>query len=245
MDFTQNEYINEKINSKNYFALVCDILKYIEKNKIPVGAKLPDEVNLAAELCASRPTLREALKVLEVFGIIDSKRGSGNVYVNELNVGISNLALFYNLVNGPKGDVDFISLRAVIEANAVESFIEKATEREMIELKDIYLTGLLYKDNLSNYIREHTRFHLYLMKYYENEVAKDFVASNIRMVGVSPYKTISYENDEENRKVERILLEMRDYDHDNILKAVLARNVSMAKSILISHIMIPSKKYLC
>ena len=238
------EFGNGSISDKNYFSLIRDLLQYIKDNKIEVGSKLPDELSLSAALCASRPTLREALKVLEAFGIIDSRRGAGNVYVRDLSRGLANMMIFYSLINGPSGNVDSISLRATIESQAVVSFIENATEEDYQELIEFYQKGLIRSRTSDNYLDSHTKFHLHLMKYYENELARDFVASNISMVGESPYYEVDYSDEEKRKKVEEMLEEMRDYDHDKILKAVLSKDVNIAQRVLIAHVLIPTKKYL-
>src|SRR5215468_7523027 len=45
----------------------------------PPGARLPAERDLARNLGASRPTLREALRRLGEWGLIEARRGSGVV----------------------------------------------------------------------------------------------------------------------------------------------------------------------
>lgn len=53
----------------------------IETGELPAGERLPAERELAERLGVSRPTVREALIVLEVEGLIQIRMGSG-VYVN-------------------------------------------------------------------------------------------------------------------------------------------------------------------
>jgi DNA-binding FadR family transcriptional regulator len=49
----------------------------IENGKWQVGERLPAERTLAADLGASRNTVRNALRVLEARGVVDIRRGSG------------------------------------------------------------------------------------------------------------------------------------------------------------------------
>src|ERR1051326_867648 len=49
----------------------------IEHGQMLPGSKLPPERALAAELGAGRPALREAIKVLNALGVLESRRGSG------------------------------------------------------------------------------------------------------------------------------------------------------------------------
>src|SRR5512142_1662040 len=59
------------------------LLTDIVSGRYPSGARLPGERDLARSLGASRPTLREALRRLGEWGLIEARRGSG-VVVREL-----------------------------------------------------------------------------------------------------------------------------------------------------------------
>jgi DNA-binding FadR family transcriptional regulator len=59
------------------------LLVDIVSGRYPPGARLPAERDLARVLGASRPTLREALRRLGEWGLIEARRGSG-VVVREL-----------------------------------------------------------------------------------------------------------------------------------------------------------------
>jgi GntR family transcriptional regulator len=59
------------------------LLSLIEDGTYQPGEQLPSEVDLAAQLGISRPTLREALLNLEQEGIIDRKHGVGTFVASE------------------------------------------------------------------------------------------------------------------------------------------------------------------
>lgn len=61
------------------------LVAYIVENRIPPGNALPPERQMVAQLGVSRGTLREALKMLEVHGLIELKPGpSGGPIVNAM-----------------------------------------------------------------------------------------------------------------------------------------------------------------
>ena len=62
--------------------IINEILQLIRSKKTPVGERLPSEPTLAKSLEVSRPSLREALSVLETVGVLEIRRGSG-VYVKD------------------------------------------------------------------------------------------------------------------------------------------------------------------
>jgi GntR family transcriptional repressor for pyruvate dehydrogenase complex len=61
---------------------VEQIAEKVKSGDLAVGARLPSERELAAQLRISRPTLREAVKVLAEAGVLEVRRGqSGGAYV--------------------------------------------------------------------------------------------------------------------------------------------------------------------
>ncbi len=57
---------------------VCDALRaQIADNALPAGTRLPGESLLAKELKISRPTLREATRILARDGLLDIRHGVG------------------------------------------------------------------------------------------------------------------------------------------------------------------------
>lgn len=72
--------------SKTYEQIVGFIREAIETSQLRPGDRLPTEKELAAQFGVSRPTVREALKVLEALNVLRSSTGpSGGIYVKELD----------------------------------------------------------------------------------------------------------------------------------------------------------------
>jgi DNA-binding FadR family transcriptional regulator len=71
----------EAVNPRRLYRQVADQLRQlIDNGEFAVGSRLPTERDLAAQLCISRPTVREALIALEVDGRVSIRGGSG-IYV--------------------------------------------------------------------------------------------------------------------------------------------------------------------
>ena len=62
--------------------VVDHIMDQIAHKELNIGDKLPPERTLSAQLNVSRATVREAVKVLNYMGFVDSTQGSGN-YVTD------------------------------------------------------------------------------------------------------------------------------------------------------------------
>jgi GntR family transcriptional regulator len=73
-----------------------EIVRRIADGRLPKGARLPSEPELAAELSVSRATLREALQSLATEGVVHRRRGSGT-FVLERPQMASSLDLNYGI----------------------------------------------------------------------------------------------------------------------------------------------------
>lgn len=77
---------NEKKEYQKAIDYLCNL---IENGELTVGSKLPTERSLAQTLSIGRNSTREALRSLEIMGIIESRRGSGNFLVGNISKNIS------------------------------------------------------------------------------------------------------------------------------------------------------------
>ncbi len=227
------------LKKKNYFSLICDLVRYIERNHIPVGGRLPDENKLAEDLYTCRPTLRETMKILEVFGILKSRRGSGSVYIRDLNTGFVNMLIVHSQFD-KNNAMDFISFRAIVEAHAVESFVKHATPEELEELSR--LNELMKKKDPETYLDYHCQFHMLLLTYLKNDMAREFVLGGMSLVEMDESKAL--EQFQLSTQVQTQLHDMAcNYTHDHICRAILSGDAMLAKQTVIEHVMVPSKPY--
>ncbi len=63
--------------SKVYEEVLKEIRRYIEFEGLSPGDKLPSERELAEQLNAGRSSVREALRAMELLGLIETRRGEG------------------------------------------------------------------------------------------------------------------------------------------------------------------------
>ena len=65
-------------NTKVYEQVIDQIKEMINEGTLKKGDKLPSERDLAQQLNVGRTSIREAIRALEVIGLIDCKQGEGN-----------------------------------------------------------------------------------------------------------------------------------------------------------------------
>ena len=87
----------KNLKSKKLYMQVYDELReYIFKHQLQPGDMLPTEMEMCSMLGVSRNVLREAIKVLEVTGMVTSRPGVG-IIIQEFNPDFLFQTLFYNL----------------------------------------------------------------------------------------------------------------------------------------------------
>ena len=64
------------------FEIVAQVTQAIAQGSIPLGSYLPTEPQLMAQFGVGRNALREAIKILEAFGLVTVRRGAGT-YVQD------------------------------------------------------------------------------------------------------------------------------------------------------------------
>jgi DNA-binding FadR family transcriptional regulator len=92
-----------------YEAVAHELLVLILSGHFAVGDRLPSERQLASRFGVSRPTVREALSVLEARGLVVTRKGSGTFVADREGFG--------EAADGPPDDspVDFMETRLVLE----------------------------------------------------------------------------------------------------------------------------------
>ncbi|VDG99611.1 L-lactate utilization operon repressor [Lysinibacillus sphaericus] len=68
---------NSRPSSKRFLDIVSDLRTIIKEEGAVIGDKLPSERVLADRLQVGRSTIREALRSLELLGLIETRRGEG------------------------------------------------------------------------------------------------------------------------------------------------------------------------
>ncbi|PDT14164.1 GntR family transcriptional regulator [Rhizobium sp. J15] len=120
------------VESRRLYRQVADqIRSMISVGELVVGQKLPAERELAEQLSVSRPTVREALIVLEVEGLVNIRMGSG-IYVVRRHA-VSMAASESEPVEGP---FELLQARAIIECAIAEEAAGRARPEDIAVLDE-------------------------------------------------------------------------------------------------------------
>ncbi len=148
---------------------VVDYLLYaIGDGTFNPGEKLPPERDLAAQLNVSRNTVREAIKVMNYLGFIDSTQGSGNFISNTYNRSVSSIMKVLYM----RGEISFQNVtefRQMLELQSFELAIKHATHAQKLEMRDTVDLLDTCKDP-ALIVALDNRFHSLLTEASENEL---------------------------------------------------------------------------
>ncbi len=99
------------------------------------GGKLPPERDLASALAVSRPTLRQALRALQIMGVIRSRQGSGS-YLAESAADILREPLEFVLAIKGIAETDLFETRSTLEVELAGLAAKRRKEEDLTEMRD-------------------------------------------------------------------------------------------------------------
>ncbi len=110
--------------------IVIQLAELIRQGQLQPGDRLPPERELAERLGVSRSSVREALRILELHGLVARRPGTGTVIAGGTPQGLirslTQLALH-----------DVIELRLIVEPAVAALAAERATPADIARLEDI------------------------------------------------------------------------------------------------------------
>lgn len=112
------------------------ISEMILSGEIPPGTRLPPERELAQKFNVSRPTLREAIHVLEALRLVEVRQGNGT-FVSKDPSPISSGMLERMLQKDPKLLLEVIEARYDFEVRNAELAAKNATDSDIEHLAEV------------------------------------------------------------------------------------------------------------
>jgi GntR family transcriptional repressor for pyruvate dehydrogenase complex len=117
--------------------LVLRIRTLISDNGLSVGDKLPTERELCARFDTSRNTVREAMRILTAYGLVDVRPKVGATVVDKRLSRAIDLFSFNTLEIGRKTFEDVQGLRALLEVGSVEQLFDMITPEDIADLREL------------------------------------------------------------------------------------------------------------
>ncbi len=174
--------LNPVIKNRLHEDIVAQIQKKILKGDFPIGQKLPTERDLATNLNVNRATVREALKKLEMLGLIEIHHGDGSYVKDYLESGNIEV-LKYIIYMDDNIDYDIMQnllvMRKVIIPPMSGFAALNRTEEQIDDLKKILTNkdlSILEQDlELHKIVAKASKniFYIFVLNFF-NQIFKDF-----------------------------------------------------------------------
>lgn len=216
------------IKKVKYHRVYEDVIEQIEKMIIEgnynPGDVLPTERELAQSFGISRNTLREAFRILEREGLVETRPGGGRYVSKSLGKEDETKRIIENIEKATI--LELLEARKIFEIGIVELAAMRATEQDLQEIETaLKKWGVIDRDS-DDPVNPDQAFHLSIAKATHNMVLVNLIELHMDIIRRTRMKT----EEIPGRKQE--IYE----EHLAIFKALQARDPQRAKEALMSHL---------
>jgi GntR family transcriptional repressor for pyruvate dehydrogenase complex len=167
-----SEAVFRPLEKKRYSEQVADLIQgKILGDNLEIGTSFPSEKDLAQEFQVSRSVIREALRILEISGLITIKKGpTGGIFVADVyHKPITNS--INNLIASGRVTIDHLfDVRLLIEPHIAMEAALHAKEEDLQRLRELLGDSSQNLDDPLCLKKNNLKFHLLLAKASGNPV---------------------------------------------------------------------------
>jgi len=210
-----------------YESVIEQIMNLIATEELKFGDRIPPERELAEKLSISRGSLREAFRVLESRGLIESKPGGGR-FIRELkrdhHIKTQNIILSLE----KSSILELLEAREIFEVKIAELAAYRATHEDLKLLEEV-LNGKYKEKNFKDKekMKSDSEFHLAVSKAAHNFVFTNIIKLHLDLLRKTRAKTWLIPG----RKKEQ------QQEHQTIFRAIKAGDAKKAGEAMYQHLM--------
>jgi GntR family transcriptional repressor for pyruvate dehydrogenase complex len=213
-------------------AAIEEIIAAIGRERLRRGDRLPNEAQLAAGLGISKPTLRQALRVLQRSGVLDVRAGKGGgIFVaSELlpyDAVAGNIALETNAV------VEILRGRRIVETAVTHAASREATPEDYVELERIVGLSATHHADREAMLRADAMFHAAIARATHNRLLADTMRLLARQI--APLRDMMTGDGGEGDRIVSI--------HTRQLRAMRTRETAQLDAVLDEHFRVIEERY--
>lgn len=224
---------NNISNKKVYEQVIEQIQNNIMEGIFKKGDKLPSERELSEKMGVSRTSIREALRVLETMGVVESRQGEGNFICSNIEKSLLQpLSMMFKLNNGSFSDI--YELRSILEIECARLSAIRATDMDCRELLSVVeeMEQETFGENRYEILVElDKKFHNTLSDISKNYLIESLFStiSNLfeKFIEDARYKIILFDSEQANKS---LLIQ-----HKKICESIIKKNQDMAVEAMREH----------
>jgi GntR family transcriptional repressor for pyruvate dehydrogenase complex len=215
----------KRIGQETICEKVIDYLQTIIINKtLEPGAKLPQEISLAAQLGVGRGTIREALRALLHLGYVE-RRGK-SIYVVDVQEDIDPKMGMPKTILRYRNAIEMMEIRKIIEPEVAALVVKKADKASIKAIEDEF-ASMEANEDLNSFIEHDTRFHASMFRAIKNR-ALEAMMKNVYSLMFDTISLMLREGEIMPRSMEY---------HRKILGAIKEGDVDLARTYMLHHIL--------
>lgn len=219
--------------AKTYELVVTKIKDEIFAGRLRPGDRLPGERQLSELLNVSRPSVREAIRILEAIEIVRSRpgnsAGSGLIVSTEPSRALSNL-LGIHVALSSYTVPEVLSVRMALEVEAVRRIATRIATIDLSQCADTLQRMADPKLDRTTFLDLDTEFHVGLARASDNTLLGDLMVA-LREAVRRPMAD-AFDNDEDWAERAAGLMS----EHSAIFEAISRGNADEAESLVRHHI---------
>jgi GntR family transcriptional repressor for pyruvate dehydrogenase complex len=154
---------------RRYEQVAEQIQKLIAEGTLKPGDRLPPERELATRFRVARSSIRDAVRTLEVMGILEPRQGTGTV-VRDLSTDSLVVPLASVLVRKRELVSELLDVRRILEPALAARAAKNATVEEVMELEDILRRQAEKMQRGEPTVEEDSEFHYAIGRAARNSV---------------------------------------------------------------------------
>ncbi len=207
----------------------AQIINQIEDGNWKEGEQIKGELELSKLFQVSRGSIREAIKSLQIMGILVAVSGQGTFVAENALQKIKD-SRFVDMISDGKYRDEVLECRYMIEPQAAFVAAKICTEQDIAYLQDCYDTMMSYADadDVKNVNFWGQRFHTYIIEMMKNKVLSAI------------YKSIEQRLLDERKEFmlgnEKQELLMYHHEHLEIIDAFRKHDAVLARKIMDQHL---------
>ena len=147
--------------------VITSIREALAHKQLKYGDKLPNETELAAKLGVGRSSLREGIKALTAFGILEVRQGDGTFVVNRFAEHVFD---YLGFVSNAENFKYLMALRRIFEVGCASLVVDRISDEDCRKMEQ--LTQDMVTVNAQDHLEENTKldaaFHKTMLQASEN-----------------------------------------------------------------------------
>lgn len=222
--------VYKDISQKRIYLQILDQIKdNIVHKQLRAGDRLPPERQWAEQLGVSRATVREAIRSLEMFGLVTCRQGEGNFVSDNLSTALTQpLSIMFWLNDGEVRDIH--RFRQALEFQAAHLAGENASDADIALLTDIHTRMERAEDEKAASVLD-KEFHDTIANISGNCLIRDTLSSATGLMEdiIREGRTAILKKEQD--------AEVINFQHRRILEGIASRDGRLAEKRMLEHML--------